>query len=247
MSDREPDVQGTVRGVGDGPASPPGAPSLPRPRGSWWSRRHAVWVLLAVGLVAVIAVVVSLVLGGSPTCTRTDTGSCTLLGLVFSEPLPLDEALSTAEAFGGEAIAVYRTDAVCVPAISFQPVPVEPPELEASRFAYVDAWEIRDRRIEAIDAGLAPPITGLQTSVTYWNQWNDEWRQALKGGVLIAAVALYTNEQPATISAAPTISTVAVVPWRRTDSLSPSYPGELLVESKAFPGGDLPPAPPIDC
>lgn len=185
---------------------------------------------------------------GGGTCSRDDIDGCTLLGLVFEGPTPLDEALEIAEGFGGEAIAVYRTDAVCVAAVSFSAVPDQPLERVASRIAYVDAEEISVRRLEATNSGLSPPITGLHISQSYWDQWEEEWRLAQREGVLIAAVALYTDEaESAAIEADPAIAAVVPVPSRRTDSLDPSYPGELFVESKAFPVGYLDPVPPIDC
>jgi hypothetical protein len=181
-------------------------------------------------------------------CAREDVEGCTLIGVVFTEPMPLGEVLAAAESFGGEAIAVYRTDAVCVPDISFTAFPADPPEQVASRFAYVDAEGIRERRLEANNAGLSPPITGRHISESYWNQWEEEWRLAQQEGVMIAAVALYTAaDSAATIARDAGVATVVTVPSRRTDSLDPSYSGELLVESKDFPPGHLDPAPSIDC
>ena len=116
-----------------------------------------------------------------------------------------------------------------------------------STFAYIDAWKIRERRLDAIDAGLAPQIEGMQSSVTYWNQWNEEWGLVLRGGVLIAAVGLYTDEDSGVIEADPAVRAAVPIPSRRTDILSLSYPGELLVDSNAFPQGYLDPTPPIDC
>jgi hypothetical protein len=167
--------------------------------------------------------------------------------VVFAQPMSLGETLSFAEDFG-VAFAVYRTDAVCVPDISYQAMPPEPPEMVASRFAYVDAEDIRERRLAANNAGLSPPITGGHISESFWNQWEEEWRLAQQDGVLIAAVALYTASDAATVIAQePEVEAVVPVPSRRTDSLDPSYSGELLVESKAFPTGYLEPSPSIDC
>lgn len=185
---------------------------------------------------------------GGERCVREDVDGCVLMGVVFVEPVALDEALAAAEGFGGEAIAVYRTDAVCVPDISYTAFPPDPPEPVASRFAYVDAEGIRERRLEANNAGLSPPITGQHISESFWNQWEEEWRLAQQEGVLIAAVAVYVaSDAAATIAADARTAAVVPVPSRRTDSLDPSYAGELLVESKAFPTGHLDPAPSIDC
>jgi hypothetical protein len=185
---------------------------------------------------------------GEAQCARQDVDGCTLVGVVLAEPMPLDDALAVAEGFGGEAIAVYRTDVVCVPDISYQAFPPDPPEMVSSRFAYVDAEGIRERRLEANNAGLSPPITGGHISESFWSQWEEEWRLAQEEGVSIAAVALYTASDTAgTIAGDAAVAAVVSIPSRRTDSLDPSYSGELLVESKAFPAGYLDPVPSIDC
>jgi len=181
-------------------------------------------------------------------CSLEDVEGCALVGVVFSDPMELDEALGFVEGFAGTALAVYRVDAVCVPDISFTAMPPDPPERVPSRFAYVDAGEIRDRRLAATNAGLSPPITGGHISESYWEQWEEEWRLAQHEGVLIAAVGFYTSLDVAlTMSRDTGVVGVVEIPSRRTDSLDPSYAGELFVESKAFPAGYLDPVPSIDC
>lgn len=185
---------------------------------------------------------------GDTGCSREVVEGCDLFGVVFSDPMELDEALGFVESFAGVAVAVYRVDAVCVPDISFTAMPPDPPEWVPSRFAYVDAGEIRERRLAATNAGLSPPITGGHISESYWAQWEEEWRLAQAEGVLIAAVGFYTSQDVAlTMSRDPGVAGVVTIPSRRTDSLDPSYAGELFVESKDFPAGYLDPAPSIDC
>ncbi len=167
-----------------------------------------------------------------------------MAGLRLEPPLALGDALAMAGDLGGTAIAVYRTDGVCVPDVQFSPA--EEPEMAASRFAYVDAPGIRQRRTAAVDGGLAPPITGLHISQSYWDQWEAEWSKAQRSGVEIEGIAVWLPED-LTIEAAadPRVAEVVGLAWRWTDSLDPGYPGELLMDGKGFPGLSRP-APP-DC
>jgi hypothetical protein len=174
-------------------------------------------------------------------CRRETVAGCTMLGLRVDPPLPLADALAVAAAEGGTSIAVYRTDAVCVPDVSFSLG--EDPEQVASRFAYVDAPEIARRRQEASGQGLAPPISGFHISQSYWDSWNAEWRAARSPGVLIEGVAVWIDADAAITD--PAVAEVVGLRWRRTDSIDASYSGELLMESEAFPG--LSEAAPIDC
>ncbi|NIR35424.1 MAG: hypothetical protein GWN79_03605 [Actinobacteria bacterium] len=162
-----------------------------------------------------------------------------MLGLRLDPPLPLDDALAVAADVGGTAIAVYRTDAVCVPAVQFSAA--AEPERVASRFAYVDAEDIAERRLDAVDGGLAPPISGFHISQSYWDAWEAEWRAAQRTGVLIEGVAVWIGDD-ATV-ADPRVAETVLLTWRRTDSLDPSYPGELLMDSEAFPGLSRPADP----
>lgn len=180
---------------------------------------------------------------GPTSCTRDDVDGCGVFGFVLPEPLPLDAALEAVAGLPGVPIAVYRTDRVCVLDIDMMPGPED--ERVTSAFAYVDARGIRDRRLTASNSGLAPPITGLHTSSDYWDQWEDEWDQAQGPGVLIQAVAVYLPETVAAGAAG--FTAMVPIPSRRTDSTDPSYPGELLLESKRFPAGHLTEPEPLDC
>jgi len=165
-------------------------------------------------------------------CRRDSVDGCTMLGLRLDPPLPLDEALAVAAGAGGTAIAVYRTDAVCVPAVQFSPA--EEPERVASRFAYVDAEGIAERRLAASSEGLSPPISGFHISQSYWDAWEAEWRAAQRPGVLIEGVAVWIDSDAAVSD--PRVADEVPLAWRRTDSIDPSYAGELLMDSEAFPG-----------
>jgi hypothetical protein len=179
-------------------------------------------------------------------CAREQVEGCTVLGLVFGEPLPLAETLAVAADLGGDAIAVYRTDYVCVPSVDF--MPAGDPEPEPSRFAYVTAEAIAERRIEAVHSSLAPPITGWHISQDYWDHWAAEWHAAQLEGVRFEAVAVYLPDTAREDAAGhPQVTAVEIVPWRRTDTIDPSYTGELLLESDGIPGGHLTTPDPLDC
>ena len=138
----------------------------------------------------------------------------------------------------GVAVAVWRTDFACTLQASMGapgPVPTEP-----TRFAYVDAEGIRERRL-ATSGSVAPPITGIHISQSYWDRWEDQWAQAQEAGVLVEAVAVYLPAGSGGRRAPrPASGPWSAVPWRRTDTLDPAvYAGELLLESEDFPAGYL--------
>lgn len=119
---------------------------------------------------------------------------------------------------------------------------------EPSRFAYADAGSIRERRIAAVDAGLSPPITGRLIAESYWLHWEDQWVKAQDPGVLFEAAAVYVHEASVDgLREDPRFRAVEFIPHRRTDSLDPSFPGELLLESEEFGQGLLSDLAPPDC
>ena len=179
-------------------------------------------------------------------CAYYDIAGCALYGLVLAQPLPTADALAAVAGLPGVAVAVWRADLVCVLDTTMQP-PGEPATRSPSRFAYVDAGGLRERRL-ATSGVVAPPITGLHISESYWNRWEDQWARAQENGVLVEALALYLPS--ATVAAGPPDGFRAVLPlpWRRTDTLDPAaYPGELLVESEGFPNGYLSEPAPLTC
>lgn len=179
-------------------------------------------------------------------CRRDDVEGCVLLGLALQPALTLEEALLLGPALGGENIAVFRAEPACVPAVSF--TPGGGGGLEPSRFAYVDAEQIEERRLAAVQAGLSPPITGYHISQSYWDHWEAEWAAAQARGTSITAVIVYVPETRLEAAAADDRVAAAVpVVGRRTDSLDPSYPGELLVDSASELGALLGEMPVKDC
>jgi hypothetical protein len=217
------------------------------------------WTKPRLGVPFVLAIVAVFLLAGcgdGATTATSQAGSSlgpitreapsgVVAGLVLKQPVSLDEARLLAGELGGDLIALYRTDHVCV-----QPITMGMPEWrpEPSRFAYFEAEKIRERRLAATNAGLSPPITGMHISVSYWEHWEDQWTQAQASGVRFEAVGIYLSEEA--LAAARSDSrfrAVEAIPHRRTDSLSPDYPGELLLESEAFPPGILTEPKPIDC
>lgn len=188
--------------------------------------------------------------GGNGSPLTRDDPSGVVAGLVFEEPVALAEALALGPEWGGEPIAVYRTDSVLVGAINTgaPSLPGMEPELVPSRFAYVDAEQIPERRMAAEREGLAPPTEGLHISQSYWNHWQQEWLLAEKPGVLFEAVALYVRGETLNLLAEDErFRVVVIIPHRRSDSISDDYLGELFLWSDGFPGGILTePAPPAD-
>ena len=80
----------------------------------------------------------------------------------------------------------------------------------------------------------------MHISVSYWEHWEDQWEQAQKPGVLFEAMALYVREAwLGSLRSDERFRAVEIIEHRRTDSLSPDYPGELLLEWEGFPEGHL--------
>jgi hypothetical protein len=178
-------------------------------------------------------------------CDYYDTEGCALFGLVLAEPLPTAAALAAVAGLPGVAIAVWRTDFACTLQTTMGapgPVPTEP-----TRFAYVDAAGIRERRLET-SGTLAPPITGIHISQSYWDRWEDQWAQAQAEGVLVEAVAVYLPTGLPAAGPPAGFAAIVAIPSRRTDTLDPAvYPGELLLESEEFPAGYLSEPEPLTC
>lgn|GEM_PF-1690609 len=182
----------------------------------------------------------------APYCDYYDVEGCAVYGLVLPAPAPTAEALEAVAGLPGVAIALWRADFACVLDISMGP-PGEPVPTYPSRFAYVDAAGIRERRM-ATSGDLAPPITGLHISESYWNHWEDQWDKAQEAGVLVEAVAVYLPREVVADGPPAGFRALVRVPWRRTDTLDPAvYPGELLLESEEFPAGYLSEAAPVAC
>jgi hypothetical protein len=121
-------------------------------------------------------------------------------------------------------------------------VPTEP-----TRFAYVDAEGIRERRL-ATSGSLAPPITGIHISQSYWDRWEDQWAQAQGDGVLVEAVAVYLPQDLPAGGPPAGFEAMVALSSRRTDTLDPAaYAGELLLESEDFPAGYLSDPEPPTC
>ena len=84
---------------------------------------------------------------------------------------------------------------------------------EPTRFAYVDAGGIRERRLAA-SGDLAPPITGIHISESFWNKWEDQWAQAQEAGVLLEAVAVYLPRELVADGPPAGFRAVVRLPWR---------------------------------
>jgi hypothetical protein len=180
-----------------------------------------------------------------PPCADEERSECTVYGVVLAEPLTLTDALDLAHDLDTEPVAVFRADAVCVPAIAF--TPGEDAGEVASRFAFVEGDSLADRRRTAILDGMAPQPEGLHITESYWAQWTAEWRATEADGVEIVAIAVYGDAAAdSALAAADAIDAVVELPWGRSDSNDPSYPGELLIDP-FFASGYLDPVPAVDC
>lgn len=178
-------------------------------------------------------------------CGYYDVEGCALYGLVLPLPQPTAQALAAVAGLPGVPIAVWRAEFTCTLQANMGapgPVPTEP-----TRFAYVDAGGIRERRL-ATSGGVAPPITGIHISESFWNKWEDQWAQAQEAGVLVEAVAVYLPRELVADGPPAGFRAVVRLPWRRTDTLDTAvYPGELLMESEDFPAGYLSDPEPPAC
>ena len=144
--------------------------------------------------------------------TREDP-SGVVAGLVFNEPISLDEARSVATGLRGDAIALYRTDDALVRPTTVVTDAAGGWQSEPSRFAYVDAGKIRERRVASINAGLSPPITGWSISESYWEHWKDQWARAQDPGVRFEALGLYVPKSAVeALRADPRFRGVEIVP-----------------------------------
>lgn len=173
----------------------------------------------------------------STLCDYYDVEGCAVFGLVLTEPVSTADALAIASDLQAVPIAVWRTDFTCVKGASAG-LPGPLPEAR-SRFAYVNADQIRDRHLDA-SGSVAPPITGLHIFESYWGKYVDEWTQVQQSGVLLEAIAVYLPDDSAgSLAADPRFREVVTFgdyAWR-TESLSPSYTGELVIDG--FPSGYL--------
>lgn len=178
-------------------------------------------------------------------CGYYDVEGCALYGLVLPDPRPTAAALAAVAGLPGVAVAVWRTDFACtLQATMGAPGPVP---TEQTRFAYVDAAGIRERRL-ATSGDVAPPISGIHISQSFWDRWEDQWAQAQEAGVLVEAVAVYLPREIVADGPPEGFRALVRLPWRRTDTLNASvYAGELLLESEEFPTGYLTEAEPLAC
>lgn len=178
-------------------------------------------------------------------CGYYDVEGCALYGLVLPAPVPTATALAAVAGLPGVAVAVWRSDYACTLQASMGapgPVPTEP-----TRFAYVDAEGIRERRL-ATSGDVAPPISGIHISQSYWDRWEDQWAQAQADGVLVEAVAVYLPAEQVADGPPAGFRALVRLPWRRTDTLDPAvYAGELLLEIEDFPAGYLSEPEPLAC
>jgi hypothetical protein len=177
---------------------------------------------------------------GSGSCGYYDVDGCSVFGLVMVDPLPTAEASAAVADLGGVPIAVWRTDYVCIFHYS---MPVGPTYGVPSRFAYVDADNMRER-ILAAEGSVAPPITGLDSWNRQFDAYLQEWSKAQEPGVLIEAIAVYLPvSMQASLTRDPRFRTVVLLSSSRTESTDPSYTGELMVDDS--PPLSEPPEP--DC
>lgn len=162
-------------------------------------------------------------------CDRNNTTDCATIGLVFEAPLPLSQALELLD--GWLVVAVFRSEPACVV------VPNWPDNQdglhEESRFAYVDAPLIRERRLNAPGS---PPITGHHIASGYWDHFEAEWRGAFQDDATITTAVVYGPiGTTATNAAVPGVVEVDVVPSYRADTVDERFAGELYIDGHEIP------------
>jgi hypothetical protein len=106
--------------------------------------------------------------------------------VTFEEPLSLAEVVALAEQAASDTVALWRTDAVCVPVVEGPPLQSAPGVEEPSWFAYVDADVIRDTQNQG------PPATNGGWSMAMRDRFVIEWEAAQEPGVTFDGAALLT-------------------------------------------------------
>lgn len=135
-------------------------------------------------------------------------------GVVFTEPLLLDEVRALASEAGATLVALWRAEAVCMPDPGRPPgLPPEPGSF-ASAFAYLDADEIKAIQ----DQG--PPATDGGWSDAMRSRFVEEWEAAQEPGVLFTAAALVLPDSSAPL---PGVERSAVLESYQTDVTNVLY------------------------
>jgi hypothetical protein len=138
---------------------------------------------------------------------------CDVALVRFDHPLDLGDVISVGESVGAAAVALWRTDAVCVPAVQARPSPPTQ-DTEPSQFAYVDADIIRDVQ----NAG--PPATTGGWAEALRDRFVIEWTAARAPGVLFEGAAFLL---PATDTVIPGAIDQTPVPAYLTDETGVLY------------------------
>lgn len=140
---------------------------------------------------------------------------CEVQAYAVDPPVELAELQARAADAGGQLVALWRIDTVCVDDVS--PLGPQPQSEDgarrASAFAYWDAEEVVRRQ----DAG--PPATDGGWSTALRLRFVEEWKAAREPGVLFAGVAAYVPEGAAIEGA----EARGTVPSYRTDEVGVLY------------------------
>jgi hypothetical protein len=162
-------------------------------------------------------------------CDRSNVTDCSTLGLVFETSRPLSETLDALRDW--LVVAVVRAEPACV-VVSNWP-DNEDGLHEESRFAYVEAHRIRERRLNAPGS---PPITGHHIASGYWDHFEAEWRAAVADDAEIAVAIVYApTGTTAANSGVSGLADVVPIPSYRTDTTDDGFPGELYIEGHELP------------
>lgn len=159
---------------------------------------------------------------GAPTPNESSEIGDVVIGVVFTEPLDLDELRDWAAEIGASLVAVWRVEAVCMPDLGGPPGTPPEPRSFASAFAYVDAGEIKAIR----DQG--PPATDGGWSSAMRSRFVEEWHAAQEAGVLFAGAALVMRDPAVPL---PHLERSAILDSYRTDGTNTLY---LHDHEKAF-------------
>lgn len=140
-------------------------------------------LLLAAALALAACTATSPGVSANPPVSCPEAG-CVVVGVAFSEPQSLDAVQTGAESAGGDVVALWRTDSVCVPAVGSPPVVDDPDAVEPSRFAYANADIIREIQNQG------PPATDGGWSQAIRDRFVIEWEAARLPGVTFDGAAL---------------------------------------------------------
>jgi len=113
---------------------------------------------------------------------------CEVVGVVFPTAQTLPQIEAAAAADGGSVVALWRTDAVCMPVVAFgaPPRPGQEPH-RSDPFAYWHADQLVARQI------AGPPVTDGGYSFRLRDLFNQEWQAVDRHKTTFSAAVFYVH------------------------------------------------------